>query len=92
MSFEIVDPKLEKWASSRGLHIYSEYRDEEVRSIDVVSPTGKRFQIWLDPPASDGRTIVHVWDYRRRRKSIASDLRNLESQLERAYCLIQSWF
>lgn len=92
MSYQILDPLLERWAKNRGLHIFTEYKDEEVRSIDVVSPAGKRYQIWLDPPASDGRTSVHAWDYRRRRESFDADLQNLESQLERAYSRVQSWF
>ncbi len=92
MSYKILDPTLERWRTKHGLHVHTTYRGEEVRSIDIVSPAGKRFQIWLDMPGSEGKIMVHVWDYQKRRREFDSDLSNLESQLERAYSEVKSWF
>lgn len=90
MSYQILDPVLEMWAKKHDLHMYKMYKDEEVRSIDIVSPSGKRFQLWIDKPGSNSETSVYVWDYRRRKVDFDADIRNLESQLERAYSEIKS--
>lgn len=92
MSYQMLDPILERWAKKRSLHVHTNYKDEEVRSIDIVSPAGKRFQLWLDKPEDDEHTVIHIWDYRKRRSDFDADLSNLESQLERAYSEIMSWF
>ena len=92
MSYQVLDSILEGWAKKRGLHIYTTYKDEEVRSIDIVSPAGKRFQLWLDEPGRNGETTVHIWDYRKRKKDFNAVLSNLESQLERAYSEVKGWF
>ena len=92
MSYKILDPILKRWAEKYELHIYTSFKDEEVRSIDIVSPTGTRFQLWLDEPGSSGKTTVHIWDYRKRRNDFNADLSNLESQLERAYSEVKNWF
>lgn len=92
MSYQILDQILEDWAKKHSLHLYTTYKDEEVRSIDIVSPSGKHFQLWLDDPGSNERTVIHVWDYRKRRSDFDADLSNLKTQLERAYSEIKSWF
>jgi len=92
MSYEMLDPILERWAREHNLHVSTIYKDEEVRSIGVVSPHGKSFQLWLDEPEGNGRTVVHVWDYRKRRCDFAAGMSDFESQLERGYSEIKSWF
>jgi hypothetical protein len=88
----MLDPTLTRWADRHGLRIYTSHKDEDVRSIDIVSPKAERFQIWLDPPERSGRTTVHAWDYRRRRASFNATVYDLEAQLERAYSQVTSWF
>lgn len=93
MNYHILDSALTRWTDKHGLRIQTSYKDEAVRSIDVVSPSAERFQIWVDPPSNDGRTTVHAWDYRRRRVSFAvDDLARLEGGLEKAYSQIKNWY
>jgi len=47
MSYKILDPILEHWVKTHSLHVHTIYKDEEVRSIDIVSPAGKRFSSGL---------------------------------------------
>ena len=91
MNYEVLDTVLLPWASRHGLHVYTSHRDQDVRSVDIVSPDAKRFQIWLDPPDSDGKTAVHAWDFRRRQVAFDADLRTLSEQLDRAYQQVMDW-
>ncbi|MBL1274534.1 MAG: hypothetical protein COB30_000440 [Ectothiorhodospiraceae bacterium] len=88
----MIDPILEPWAKFYNLHIYKRYKDTDVRSIDVVSPKGKRFQLWLDIQENDSNPTVHVWDYDKRKKKFFANEENLQEILEEAYKMIQSWF
>ncbi len=92
MSYSIIDPILEVWADSCGLHIHTQYKDNEVRSIDIVSPQGKRFQLWIDVPSQNGITRVHVWDMKKRRQDYTANKSSLKDKLEEAYQQVQSWF
>jgi len=92
MNYHILDSILNRWAKKHSLHVYTIYKGEAVRSIEVVSPAGKRFQIWIDDPSSNGKTEIHAWDYRKRRCSFDTDLSSFESYLERAYSEVRRWF
>jgi hypothetical protein len=92
MSYSIVDPILEAWADSHGLHIRTQYQDVEVRSIDIVTPQGKRFQLWIDEPSQSGDTTVHIWDMKKRRKDFVATKSSLKEKLEAAFQQAQSWF
>ena len=92
MSFATIDLDLESWAASHGLLIQSKFKDAEVRSIDIVSPEGQRFQMWLDEPDSQGDIEVHVWDFKDRRRDYKAPRNLLKRQLEAAYNQAKSWF
>lgn len=90
MSYELVDPIILKWAQKHTLHIYTQYKDEEVRSVDVTSTRGERFQIWIDPPV-DTQVNVHAWDYKKIKKGWVGEISELESGLEEIYQTVKSW-
>lgn len=92
MNYTLIDSILEVWADNHALHVQTEFKDFEVRSIDIVSPEGVRFQLWVDKPNQDGDTNVHVWDMRKRRKDFPTTLAVLENQLEAAYQQARNWF
>ncbi|HAB37558.1 MAG TPA: hypothetical protein DCE52_06100 [Rhodobacteraceae bacterium] len=92
MSYSIVDPILEAWADSHSLHIHTQYQDAEVRSIDIVSPQGKRFQLWIDEPSRSGDISVHIWDMKKRRQDYVATKSSFKDKLEAAYQQAQSWF
>lgn len=92
MSYQILDVALNEWASKHGLHIHTQYQDVEVRSVDIVSPSGKRFQLWLDEPNDNGDTEVHVWDMKKKRKAYSTSDIPLKDALELAYHQATDWF
>lgn len=92
MSYLIVDPILNGWAKAQGLHIHNIYQDIEVRSINIVSPQGKRFQLWVDEPDQVGNIEVHIWDMRKKRKDYVATHKSLRDKLDTAYQQAQSWF
>ena len=91
MGYRLIDDQLHQWASEHGVHIYTSYKDEEVRDIEVVDPRGIRFEIWLEPPASDGSTIVHVSDFKRRSKEFPAGKGALAEALEKAWAQVCAW-
>ncbi len=92
MNYEILDPILESWARRHDLHIHRMHRDDPVRSLNVVSPAGQRFQMWLDPPSEIGDTAVHGWDFKDLRIEIHTIIEDLEKNLELVYREIVSNF
>ena len=91
MGYRLIDDQLYLWASKYGVHIYTSYKDEDVRSIDIVDPLGIGFQIWLDPPASDASTTVHVWDFKKRSKEFPAGKGALAEALEKARAQVCAW-
>jgi hypothetical protein len=61
MTYSTIDPIISSWAKRRSLHVYTRYEDSEVRSMDIVSQDGQRFQLWIDPPFG-GAIDIHAWD------------------------------
>jgi hypothetical protein len=62
MIYSSIDPVLKTWARQRSIPLFTEYRDESIRSFEVVGKyTNLQFQIWVDPPDVTGRTVVHAW-------------------------------
>ena len=91
MSYETIDPTITEWAAQHGLHIFTKYRDEEVRSMDLVGPNGRKCQLWIDTPDPSGNVGVHVWDYKKRRKDFRATTIDLAQRLEDAYVTAISW-
>lgn len=70
--------------------VYKQYRDEEVRSISIISPAGKKYQIWIDPP--EGETVnIHAWDYKKQRKNWNGTVEKLAENLEEAAQTVKAW-
>ena len=92
MSYSAVDLVLHDWTSRKGLRIYKLYKDTEVRSIEIVSPQGKRFQLWIDEPSQTGDIGIHIWDMKKKRKDYSASSASFENVLEEAYKQAQSWF
>jgi hypothetical protein len=60
MNISAVDGILEAWSKRQEIPLQTSYRDENVRSFEFVGSNGVQFQIWIEPPAMDGSTIVHA--------------------------------
>jgi len=91
MSYESIDPAVTAWAAKYGLHLYTTYRDEEVRSVDLVGSDGRKCQVWIDAPDQSGHVQVHVWDYKKRRENYKTTTADLPRALEQAYATARKW-
>lgn len=89
--YEALDHLILSWARSHDLHVATEYKGAEVRSIEIVNSTGTRYQIWVDPPQDPGCTVVHARDFCERIKRFAVRDCDLVSAFEHAYSTVQDW-
>lgn len=90
MNYAAIDPIISAWAAKHSFTIYKQYRDEEVRSVNIVSPTGRKYQIWIDPPK--GETVsIHAWDYKKQRQDWDGTIEQLSQNLEEASKIVCSW-
>lgn len=93
--YDLIDPELYDWAARHGLQIFTKYKDEEVRSTDVVGSDGKKCQIWVDPLNVAGTFVVNIWNYKKKRAKRIQHLRasktNIRDKLEEAYNTAQEW-
>jgi hypothetical protein len=91
MTYQLVDQALTEWLGSHPVHMSTEYKGEEVRSFDVVSPTGDKVQVWIDPLGSGDQVQVHVWDYRRRRQDLTGNIADVARLIDTAYETARQW-
>jgi hypothetical protein len=88
--YTVVDETIGAWVERNNLSLFTQYKDSEVRSVDVVGANGRRFQIWIDRP--QGNIVsVHVWDYKKMRKDWEVDISELDTSLEVAISTAQVW-
>ena len=90
MSYTEIDPIISAWVQRHLLTLYTQYQDSEVRSVDVVDAKGRKFQIWIDPPAN-GKVAVHAWDYRKRKKVWNTTTGDVDDRLEDAFATVADW-
>jgi len=90
MAHGAIDGLLNDWADANRLQVSTDYRDEEVRSLDLVSRKGKRYQIWLDAPRN-GRVGVHVWNYKERRVDLDIAQTELIAALDTVLSAAHQW-
>lgn len=84
MSYQLIDHIILQWTRSHSFHVSTIYKDEEIRSIDVINIKGERFQIWFDPPVGN-HIGIHVWNYKNKKDRFKKDwlvkISDLESTL-----------
>lgn len=80
-NYSSVDSVISAWAQRHTLKLYTQYKDYEVRSVDVYSD--KKFQIWIDRPEHD-TVAVHVWDYENKPRDWKVQTELLNEALEEA--------
>lgn len=90
MNYEKVDPIITEWAEKHSFTLFTEHQDCAVRSVDVISASGQKFQIWIDRPRSD-KVAVHLWDYKKQRRNWEVDIPGLAACLETATATALAW-
>lgn len=91
MRYDEIDPIIRQWISDYRLHLHTEYKEAVVRSTDVVSSSGDKVQIWVDPPQADGPVSVHVWNYGERKQARSAASADLRPLLDRPYEDARAW-
>jgi len=91
MSYQQIDEVINAWATDLRLSVRKEFKDAEVRSTDVVSSSGAKCQIWIDPPNTESLVGVHVWNYKDKRADCSVSLSQLRDSLNDAYGTARSW-
>jgi hypothetical protein len=64
MPYTDIDPVLFPWSKTHGLHVYTECRDDEIRSIDIVDDIGDSYALGVGSPCEDGSVSVWVSEQR----------------------------
>jgi hypothetical protein len=91
MSYASIDSVISTWAKNHKLHVYEQYKDEEVRSVEFVGTDGEKCQLWIDPPDPKGTVQVHLWDYKKRRQDCKVSINDLQACLDTARTTALSW-
>lgn len=95
MKFDQIDPIFTAWANRHGLQVYTEYKDEEIRSVRMYG-AGKEFaDIGVDV-VEEGHYVVGVGIARRPSRNsqfeqMEADVGNLDGILEQAYSKASGW-
>ena len=91
MTYAAIDSILQRWSRRHGLAISAEYRDEEVRSLELTDQRHRRYQIWIDPPDRRGVVVVHAWDFHNQRIDSRANIGDLESHLDGVRAIVLNW-
>ena len=85
-SYTLVDPAIRDWCRRHSLFLLTDYKDYDVRSVDVVSSRGRKCQVWIDPP-EHGAVTVHIWPYGPPHERLTTSIEDFAKTLEQAYDL-----
>ena len=85
-SYALVDPAICQWCEAHSLILCTDYKDCDVRAVDVVGPGGTKCQVWIDPPEHDAVT-VHIWPYAPPHERLTVHIEDIAAALEHAYDL-----
>jgi hypothetical protein len=101
MDFAEVDAALPAWLKRHGLHVYTQARDEEVRSVLVVDDQGNTYQICIDPTPGGtytiGAAVLETVPRSPSRKirpfafRVETEGAGLADALDDAYACVESW-
>jgi hypothetical protein len=90
MSYQKIDPIISEWAKSYNLTVYRQHQGEDIRSVDVISSIGKKYQVWVDLPV-DKKVAIHAWDYKNQRRDWNVPVEQLEQALNEAVQTVKQW-
>jgi len=90
MNVAPIDAEISRWAHQRGLTVATGYKDEEVRSVQLVDERGRRYQIWVED-LGNGQYRAVAWDYSKRRSEHDSYPAGFLDALEAAYQQVRVW-
>ena len=96
MRYDPIDPVLVPWAKMHGLFVATQFKDEEVRSIQIVDDFGDSYGLWVDVPHEDGSVRVSIAEHEaqsrdNRRQTFDTSVKDLVPTLESVFAVAESW-
>ncbi len=95
--YEEIDEILLPWLMKYGLHVFTKYRNDEVRAFYVVDDVGDNYAVIISPIDTNNKKIYIHFGIRKRKKAdsksetIETSLFEFESALEKIYKQITIW-
>ena len=59
-AYAAIDPILTAWARQKGVHVLTQYRDDEIRSVRIYGPDDDEGGLYLSPIDEHGMVRVHA--------------------------------
>ena len=91
MTYNKIDPKINNWINKFDLKLLKEYKDYDVRTVEIVDKKGNKYQIWIDPPNKNEEVGIHAWDYKHKRIDRKTSIDTLEKSLDTIYGDVIKW-
>jgi hypothetical protein len=95
MNYSQIDPVLFPWAKTRGLLVATQFKDEEIRSVQIVDDAGDSYGLWISAPQGNGFVSVGIAENcsksKIRRQTFTTSPVELGQTLEKAYSVAESW-
>ena len=96
MRYTQIDPVLVPWAKTHGLFVATQFKGEEVRSIQIVDDAGDSYGLWIALPREDDSVTVAIAEHKApsrkaRRQTFTTKIAELGETLESAYAVAESW-
>jgi hypothetical protein len=57
----------------------------------MVGTAGRKTQLWIDPPRTDGSVGVHIWNYGKKRQDFVTTASHLRDSLDDALAIAREW-
>ena len=88
-----IQAVLDDWAQVHGLHLFTQYQDEEVRTSHIVNDKGAIYGVWISPPSEDGKVTIGAASHQKRGPSVRKDcaVADLRNALESVYKKVEEW-
>ncbi len=85
MDFSQIEKPLSEWATENNLHIFTMYKDEEVRTVDIMDDSNSRWQLWLEPNPKENKCAIHYWNFKDHQYKVESPVSELKKNLQMIY-------
>ena len=64
------------------MQVFDRYKDEEVRSVNIVKNSQTKWQLWLEPKPEINKCIIKYWNYSDQSHEVLVAVAELEDYLE----------
>ncbi len=91
ITYSMLDAELNRWATTQGLTWAHDYKDEQVRSLDVDIGLPRKAQIWIEISDVEPYIQIKAWDRKKRILTEASSPLELFESLDVVISKVHRW-